>query len=195
MEQNMSIFLFYKKYITKYSTGRILISLLIMTWIVFGYMIAFSIPQIMEYADGMELLDLKPLGYSHNYVQVLFEKLGNEGRHLYLTYQIPIDMIYPILFALCYSILTVYLFDKIKSSEKLIFVFSLIPVIAGMFDYLENIGIIIMLKSYPDISSGMSLTTSIFSIGKSSFTTVFWLLLIYALLILSIKYFKNTQKN
>jgi hypothetical protein len=53
-----------------------------------------------------------------------------------------------------------------------------IPIFAGLFDYLENVGIIVMLKRYPDFSPMRANITCVFSIAKAAFTTIFWLLLL-----------------
>jgi hypothetical protein len=49
--------------------------------------------------------------------------------------------------------------------------------LGGLFDYLENIFIIRMITSFPDISTGLVQVASTFTLLKSIFTTVFFLLL------------------
>jgi len=58
----------------------------------------------------MKLLDMLPTGYNQDYVSELFRTLGENGREIYLTNQIPVDMIYPLLFGLTYSL-------KIKQTQ------------------------------------------------------------------------------
>jgi len=62
-----------------------------------------------------------------------------------------------------------------------------LPLIAGTTDYLENIGIITMLNTYPDISQILAFTTNIFSIVKSMATTIYFVALTISIIIFGIK--------
>lgn len=150
-------------------------------------MIFYTIPKTAAFSGGMQILDMLPFGYSPGYVQLLFERLGEGGRHFYLTRQIPVDMLYPLLFAVTYALLLAFLLRKLGWGSDLISILCIVPMAAGIFDYLENIGIIVMLKAYPDISPGTARVTAVFSTGKSLATMVFWLLALYALVALIVR--------
>lgn len=145
-------------------------------------MLTVTIPAVMQYSGGLDLLDMMPGGYSADYVMTLFNKLGDVGRNTYLYKQIPADMIYPLLFAIGYSLLLGYILNKLGKFESRLFYLCYIPILSGMFDYLENMGIILMLRSYPDISKSLIQTTSIFSVCKSVTTTLFFVTLIILLI-------------
>jgi hypothetical protein len=57
-----------------------------------------------------------------------------------------------------------------------------VPIFAGLFDYLENILVVIMIFSYPDISQNLVMLSSVATIVKSGLTTIFFLLLFYGFL-------------
>ncbi|MBD3332211.1 hypothetical protein GF356_05130 [candidate division GN15 bacterium] len=171
----------YKKALKRLSKGKWILSLLVVTWVVYGYMLLYSLPHLIELANGMKPLDVLPTGYSSDYVRSLFLALGEGGRQFYLSRQIPIDMVYPALFIITYSLLTFYGLCKAGTNESLATRLSLIPVFAGICDYLENLGIVVMLWSFPDVSSSLATITSCFSVGKAGLTTVFWIVLLYAL--------------
>jgi len=120
----------------------------------------------------MRLLDMMPIGYDLNYVNELFNSLGEIGLGTYLTNQIPVEMLYPLLFVLTYFLLLGYFLKKINHIAYL----CLLPIIAGIADYLEKFEIITMLKSHPDITEIAVKTTSTFSIIKSTSTSLFLLL-------------------
>jgi hypothetical protein len=113
------------------------------------------------------------------------QALGTEGRHLYLTLQLPLDFLYPGLFALCYSLMiTWFLKNSVRRSSKL-FYLAIPAVIGGLLDYLENISIIALLQSFPDVSPGLVQTASTLSILKSiahitSFTLLFVSMILFA---------------
>ena len=88
------------KVLEKYATGKKVLSLFILTNVVFLFMLMVTIPKTMEFSHGIKLLDMLPTGYNLDYVNKLFSTLGENGREIYLTTQIPVDMIYPLLFGL-----------------------------------------------------------------------------------------------
>ncbi|MBL1215690.1 MAG: hypothetical protein D8M61_20270 [Ignavibacteriae bacterium] len=167
--------------IDKYSSGKNVLIFFTAAIIVYFVMLFVTIPNVMNYANGMELFDLQPTGYSAEYAKALLDTLGSEGRQAYLYYQIPLDMVYPLLFALTYSLMLFYLFKKILKTNSKLFALSIVPLIAGFFDYLENIGIIIMLVMYPGFSTITANVTNIFSILKSFSTTLFFLIVLSAI--------------
>ncbi|MCP4704040.1 MAG: hypothetical protein GY865_05480 [candidate division Zixibacteria bacterium] len=180
-------------FLGKYASGKNIVILLFITLAIYSLMLFYTIPNIMIHSDGMELLDMQPTGYSAEYAKSLFENLGEKGREYYLFRQIPVDMLYPLLFAITYSLLLIFLFRRAFSPVSKIHYFSLVPILGGLFDYLENFGIIFMLLIYPEFSNLLAQTTNLFSIFKSGFTTIFFTLLFIALIALFIKRIKRSQ--
>ena len=185
------------KVLEKYATGKKVLSLFILTNVVFLFMLMVTIPKTMEFSNGMKLLDMLPTGYNLDYVNKLFSTLGENGREIYLTTQIPVDMIYPLLFGLTYTLLLAYFLKKLNKLKSPFTYLCLLPIIAGIADYFENIGIITMLNSYPNLTEITVNTTSTFSVIKSTSTTLFFIALIVILIILGIKFVgrKKTSTN
>lgn len=171
-----------KSKIRKHLNGKLILFLFVITNIVYASMMLITIPQVMQYSNGMQLLDMLPVGYDHAYVRALFDTLGSQGRSTYLYRQIPLDMLYPGLFGISYCLVMAYLLNKLEKLESNFFYLCLIPVFAGIFDYGENIGIITITKSYPDISVLTSQVTNIFSILKSASTSIYFISLIVCLI-------------
>lgn len=178
--------------IDKYSTGKIVIILFILTQIIYFLMLLYTIPIVANYANGMEIFDLQPTGFSADYALSLLESLGVEGREYYLWRQIPLDFLYPLLFGVTYSLLLGFLFKKAKINNKY-FYLTLVPLFAGLFDYMENIGIIFMLNSFPSFSINLANVTSFFSILKSISTTIFFVLLFIQIVALVLNRYKNAS--
>jgi hypothetical protein len=176
-----------RKFIEKNISGKKVLGLFIMTNLVYTFMLSVSIPKTMEFSNGMKLLDMMPTGYDLNYVNELFTSLGENGRLTYLTNQIPVDMVYPLLFGLSYCLLLGYFLKKLNKLNSQYSNLCVIPIITGIADYLENIGIIIMLKSYPELKETSVYTTNIFSVIKSISTSIFFIALIVILIALGIK--------
>ena len=183
-------------FIQSVSTGKVVLALFIPAMIVYFIMLLYTVPQVAEYAPGMNLFDLSPVGYSFEYANELLGVLGVDGRGAYLYKQLPLDFIYPGLFALSCGLLLSWLFLKSQNESSKIFYFCFVPMAAGLFDYLENICIIHLLTSYPNISGISVSLASAMTIIKSGLTTAFFVLLIVGLvLFLRSKWKTNNQRN
>lgn len=187
------------KRITKFIHGNIsgkkVLGLFLLTNAVYVFMLTVTIPKTMGFSNGMKLLDMMPTGYDLNDVNELFKSLGEIGRETYLTNQIPVDMIYPLLFGLSYCLLLAYFLKKLNKLNTPFTYLCLLPIIAGVADYLENFGIIVMLKSYPDLSEMAVNITNTFSIIKSISTSIFFIVLIIVLIILGFKAINKIRKS
>jgi len=181
------------KFIENKNSGKIILGLFILTNIIYIYMLMVTIPKTMEFSNGMKLLDMMPTGYDWNYVNELFNTLGENGRNTYLTNQLPVDMFYPFFFGLSYSLIIAYFLKKLKKLSTSLIYLCVLPIIAGIADYLENFGIIKMLNNYPDLTEATVKTTNIFSVLKSTATSIFFIALIVILILLGIKSLKRNK--
>ena len=184
-----------REFIYRNITGKKVLLLFILTNIIYAIMLIITIPQVMSFSNGMKLLDMMPAGYSAEYVKLLLTTLGEEGRSAYLFYQIPLDMIYPLLFGISYSLVLAYFLNKLDKLNGPLFYLSLLPMVAGFFDYMENMGIIMMLTNYPDVSDLAATTTNVFTILKSLFTTVSFTVLLLTYIAVTIKQINEKRKK
>lgn len=163
-------------------TGKIVLILFMITMGIYATMLLVTIPAVQVQAPQLPLFDMSPGGYSFEYAATLLDELGEIGRQTYLSQQLPLDFIYPGLFAISYTLFLFWLFGKGFAEESPIFYFAFVPILAGLFDYLENIGIILMLRSYPNLSAATVSFTSFCTVLKSGFTIGFYLLLLVGLI-------------
>ncbi|WP_437368847.1 hypothetical protein [Maribacter litoralis] len=183
------------KQLEKQHSGKKVLVLFLLTNIVYAYMLLVTIPATMAFSNGLQLLDMMPVGYDLEVVNNLFLTLGHTGRQTYLTKQIPVDMIYPLLFGVSYAAVLAYFLTKLPKLNPNYLYLCLLPIIAGIADYIENIGIISMLNAYPTVTETSVPITSLFSIIKSSTTTIYFLVLIFVLIILGLRRLKSRSKN
>lgn len=186
-----------RHHLNKHLSGKKALILFVFTNLVYVLMLAVTIPGTMAYASGLKLLDMLPQGYDAAYIQNLFCTLGEEGRYYYLYRQIPVDMIYPGLFGISYCLIMGYFLNKLQKLDSFWFYMCLLPIIAGVADYLENLGIINLLVNYPNLSSTIMSLTNAFSIIKSLTTSLFFIALIITMIALGIKTLKrkNAETN
>lgn len=173
--------------------GKKVLILFILTNIVYAFMLMVTIPRVTEFSSGLKLLDMMPLGYDFNYVNGLFSALGEIGRETYLTNQIPVDMIYPALFGFSNCLLLGFFLKKINKLNIKYSYLCLLPLIAGIFDYFENIGIILMLNIYPSLMKFLVSSTNMFTIVKSVTTSLFFVALVFVLISFGIKTLKSER--
>ncbi len=176
----------------KYATGRNVIISFIVTYTVYAIMIFYTIPALLIYSKGIILPDMMPLGYNAEHIHNLLTELGEEGRTYYLTHQLPIDFIYPLLFALSGYLCLVYFQYKLHLKNAIWSVIVFLPVIAGTADYIENFGIIYFLNAFPDVQDGTVNVNSVISIIKSMTTTLYFITLIILIGKSIINFFKKS---
>jgi len=171
----------------KHATGRLVLLLFIITMAVYLVIIFYTIPAVTTQAPEMKLFDMSPGGYDLIYAEELLKSIGPVGREAYMKRQLPIDFIYPCLFAVTYALMLVWLFRKRFNEKSRVFLLALIPALAGLFDYFENFGILLMLRSFPNLNELVVQASSFFSIVKSGLTIAFYIFLLFGLLMLFVK--------
>lgn len=175
-------------YFLQKSTKKELVFWFITTYLLYFYMILFPIAQLKEISGGLKIPDLMPTGYDPSYFHNLLIILGEKGRNLYLFKQIPFDMVYPFLYGFSFSLLLAYLYKLLFTKPTLLRFIIIIPFVASIFDYAENITIARIIYSFPTFSDGNALMANTFTILKSSFTVLSFVLVFAAILWLAIKF-------
>ena len=168
--------------IKKYSTGRNVVLLFSINLAVYLTILFYSIPKVVTLAPEMKLFDVSPSGYTSEYAISLLNAIGQDGRDLYISLQLPLDFIYPGLFIISYSLLFAWLLKKNHGFESKVYYALYIPILAGLFDYAENVFIIMMLKAYPDLNSGLVTVASFATVSKSILSSIFFTLLILSII-------------
>lgn len=140
-----------------------------------------TVPRIIHLSGGTGILDTE-LTYSSVKAYQVLNSQQTVGRHAYLKFLTTFDMIFPLIYSLALSVTITVLFRLIFSSIVWIQKLSLVPLIAGMFDYLENIAIIIMLTKYPVHVDGIACIAGYFTLGKWIFSFISLLFIVIGLI-------------
>jgi hypothetical protein len=163
-------------------SGKLVLALLLPALGIYFLMIFVTLAHLSVLAGGQRVFDMMPAGYGLSYAGDLLESLGEEGRRYYLTRQIPLDFIYPPLFAASFCALSNWLTLRITRYAIFFRRIGYLPIVAGAFDYIENGLIVLMLRSYPSLSPTLVQWASGASLAKSAVTTLFFVLLLAGLL-------------
>jgi hypothetical protein len=142
--------------------------LALLTYVV---MVTITIPAVQAFANGLLVPDMMPQGYSSDYLYQFLEAIGTAGRRAYLV-QLAMDVIYP------FSVsLALYLGFKrsptvARLSSKKSQVLILSPWSIMVFDYLENLAVLIQILAFPTPLEVIGVIAPLFSITKSLVSTL-----------------------
>lgn len=129
---------------------------------------------------GQAPFDLRPTGYNPVQARDLLVALGAEGRNYYLTRQLPLDLLYPPLLALCLSAAIQWALGRTAPS-LMTRMAAILPWLAASADYLENLGIASMIMLWPALPDPLVYASATASVGKAGLTTAAVLMLIVAM--------------
>lgn len=144
----------------------LLLTLLALTGGVYLILLLVTVPQLKGFAPGHQLADLSPTGLSHDETVSLYEALGVEGRDYYQHIQLPLDMLYPALFMASFGLLLAAL-TRYLGLPRPVRLVSLLPVLAGLSDWGENICTWLALRAYPEFSPTLPQLGSWFTLTKT----------------------------
>ncbi len=159
------------------ASGKNVLLLFVLTMAVYLLMLLVTIPRVQGYAPDTALFDLSPAGYTHSQANALLQSLDHAGRDAYLFPQLALDFVYPGLFAICFSLMLIWVYSKRVQPQSKWWYLAMLPALGGIFDYVENILIIRMIMTFPDVAEGLVSAASGFTILKSAFSTASFLLL------------------
>jgi len=155
-------------WILKFSTGQVtLISLLIMV----TFMI-FVLP------DQAASAQLKTGSYESPDTSFFYtaadlyqsaENYGEEGRQAYIFARWTFDLIYPLVYVAFLTFGISWFFNFLSSWPKNLIITNLLPLLAGLFDYLENTATSLVMSFYPN-------KLAVIPLLASAFTSIKWIL-------------------
>ena len=137
--------------------------------LILGILLIFNFilfPTLLGNMGNIKPLDLK-FAYTPNTAYKLIDNYSDSFRYRYILNELSLDLIYPIIYSTLLSWLIIFLFK----SQKL----AIYPYIIMLVDYLENIGVVILLYKYPQKFIAIAWITSFFS-------TLKWLLIVVVVL-------------
>ncbi len=153
-------------FINKYARP---LTILLFFVLVILFEIVFTVflgPSFLEITNETDLLDMT-MFYSAEQAYEMVGQYGPDGRDYYNYIQI-VDFFFPVVYALFFALLITYLLQRRNWLETHWRRLALIPLVAGLCDWLENAGIFIMLRRYPvsfDIAAQMTNMVCILKFG------------------------------
>ncbi len=125
----------------------------------------------IQAVSGHVPFDMRPMGFGPKEASALLGSLGAEGRGYYLSRQITLDTLYPAMLALTLSS-TILWFGRRLPNRRLIHIGVALSTGCALLDYTENLGIVAMIWSWPEVSVVLVYAVSTVTILKSVATTL-----------------------
>lgn len=189
---------FLESQLLKTSSGRNIWILFAASHIVLLLMMTYTFPAIHTQIDTVAF-DLRSSGYNMDTAQAIVNNLDQATTNLYLFPQLGLlDVLYPCLLALFLSSLFYRLTQITRSKNKWTTAILLLPFLAMLFDYIENICIGLMITKTLEIERPIVLFSSAATTLKSVFTSLSWiaiLVLVVKWLILKFRKSENLQRK
>ncbi|NND03896.1 MAG: hypothetical protein HKN91_14035 [Acidimicrobiia bacterium] len=108
----------------------------------------FSTPRIEDHAGGLRILDMR-FSYGPEEANRLFDALGTDGRRAYLMLHLMPDMLFPICYSLAFASTSAWFLVRLLPQDHPLQWLSLLPLISGAADIIENLSLAIVNSSYP----------------------------------------------
>ena len=96
----------------------------------------------------------------------LVTSYGEQGRQSYAIIEVTLDLAYPLITALLFSLIILYTFKRAFPGIEWVQYVSWAPLVAMLADYLENACVVTMLLSYPRQLDGVARLANFFTVAK-----------------------------
>ena len=145
--------------IQRMATFRMLAVLFGLYVLVFGAII-ITLFQLTELTGGIGILDFDR-GYSIERVNEVFSSYGTEGMILFTRIQL-LDLLNPAI----YSLFLASIIHLLWRDHNIAWA-SVLPLVAGLLDYMENLTLFLLARNFPDLSIRLVAISSTLSIIKN----------------------------
>ncbi|MBV0912733.1 hypothetical protein [Anianabacter salinae] len=155
-----------RRFLARSSRARVVFWVLLLAALgLYAAMALWTVPAITSASGGLAPLDARPFGYGVDEARAFLSALTAEGRALYLGPQHRLDNAFPLLYGALLAVAIWRLFGA--GSPVLRAVLSVFPLLAAMFDYLENARVRALLMADPDsVPGAMIASANTASLGK-----------------------------
>ena len=155
------------------------------------FFVAFSIvlfnlgpvPAVVEAADA-PLLDTR-FGWGQDDARGFLSALGGEGRRLYAL-TLLIDTLYALTFAVAGTLVLAWISGRMVAPTNQLRLVMLLPVLAGVLDLVENMGILGLLALFPSVPSGLGAALGLVTATKLILVNLFTVLTILGLAVVAV---------
>ncbi len=182
------------KWINKISTGWIVISTLMIMVLFTVLMLPNQARISLEETGSSESPDTS-LFYSPDEIYQIAESYGPDGRLAYIKARWTFDLIFPLVYVGFLTTGISYFYHHNPRQKELWRFVNLIPVFGGVFDYLENLAISLIMYIFPTQFPGAAFLSAVFSGIKWSLILLSFLVYLYLSVIFFIQWISLTRSR
>ena len=146
-----------------------------------GFIMPIAAALMKGDAGGPGPLDLQ-FFYTPAKAYEMIASYGEYTRAFYRNIELTLDIIYPIVYTLFFSLLITWLFKKGFPENSSMHRLNIIPFGGWSFDMLENVGIVTMLSIYPSTPAALAWITSMFTTFKWLFAGASMILVVIGII-------------
>lgn len=136
--------------------------------------------KLMSYSGGLGPLDLT-LGLSPAETYARLAAFTADGRLTYLLIELTADLVFPLVYGLFFSLAIGLVYQRSFAPASAMQRLIAVPFLATLCDYLENVGIVLMLLFYPQELGAVALLVRPLTLLKWLFTILSAVLLLVGL--------------
>jgi hypothetical protein len=164
-------------WLSRVSTGWVALAALV----IFLLFSALVLPQQATKAEqetgGADSPDMS-LFYSPSDLYRMAESYGEEGREAYVQARFTFDLIWPLVYTVFLATAISWVFGKAVAPNSRWQLANLVPLLAALFDYLENVSTSLVMLRYPAQTAVVDLLAPVFTAVKWSLLGASFLLLL-----------------
>jgi hypothetical protein len=105
-------------------------------------------------------------GYTPAQANQLIASYGQQGRQSYAIVEATLDLAYPFVSGMLFSLLTLYSFQRGFPNQKWAQMLALLPLAVMLADYLENVCVLVLLLGYPHELAAVARVANFFTTAK-----------------------------
>jgi hypothetical protein len=152
-------------FLTRQANGRNILIFLALFILMNAVVLPWGGGRIAAYSGGVEAIDLQ-LWYTPEQVYQMIAAYGEQGRAFYIAFELIADTAYPFIYGGLFALLTTYLLRRGLPPESSMQKLHLVPAAVVVADFMENLGIVIMLAAYPAELTAVAYFAATFTLLK-----------------------------
>ena len=133
----------------KVAKGRVTLLALVIFVLFSAIVLPAQADRTRQYSGNAGTIDTR-FWYSTEEIYHKAESYGKEGRRAYIIERVSFDLIWPLVYAFCLGTTISFFFQRSFPSGSWMQGMNLVPVIAMLFDLMENIAASVLMLLYPN---------------------------------------------
>jgi hypothetical protein len=160
-------------FFARWATQRNILLLLAVFFVFNVGLVPVASRHLESLSSGVGLLDAR-LAYTPDEAYTSLAAYGEAGRRFYLLTALTLDVLYPVVYTLFFSLTIVFCLRQALPPAHTLQRAALLPWVGMLADLAENAGIVWLLLNYPHRLDGLATLAS-------TFTTIKWLFALAAM--------------